>query len=94
MKKEARILTYKLVECSLRKYTIYAVLRGVKGFEHVGVVEGGLEALIEFLKNSRIYDEIRVVREVEELVSSGDNDIVKHAEFMNSLVNEILKYLC
>jgi len=95
LKKEVRILTYKTVECGLMKYTFYAVLRGVKGFEHVGVVKGGLEELIKYLKSSKVYDEVRIMYEVEELINHAEHKgVVKYALFMNSLVNEMLKYLC
>lgn len=58
IKEEVRIL---IIDKVLHNFSIYIILRGIKGMEHLGLVKGDVEDVIIHLKRIRLLDEIRYV---------------------------------
>ncbi|MCS7108094.1 MAG: hypothetical protein RMH77_01350 [Sulfolobales archaeon] len=57
IKDEVRVL----VVDSISNYLIYVVQRGVRGVEHVGVLKGSFEELLNQLRTTNLINEIRYV---------------------------------
>lgn len=60
MKKEARILLIKEFTCR-NTYSIYIIIRGVKGIEHVALLEGASDDALSHLRETGLLEEVRKV---------------------------------
>ena len=58
IKDEVRVL---IVHYLSKDLLIYLVLRGVKGVEHLGLVNGGINDLINYLSSTNLIDEVRYI---------------------------------
>ncbi len=104
MKSEVRILLSKefTPTCLNDKMTLYLIIRGVKGIEHVGLLRGGFKELLNKLRESKVLDEVRIILSndftPETSGTEGDADISKAIAnghlIMGKLIEEINKLIC
>jgi len=96
IKSEARILVTEYFDSNA---ILYAVLRGIKGIEHVGLVGGDTRSLKDELRKSHLLDEIRYIilpdGSVVEVHGSNLREVLDDGvrRYLVSIANEVKEML-
>ncbi len=71
LKSETRVLFIHSIKSSKNniKLKFYAIIRGNKGLEHLGMVENDVKDVIESLRRKGILDEVRVIVNLDSVTS-------------------------
>ncbi|HDN02132.1 MAG: hypothetical protein DRO10_02360 [Thermoprotei archaeon] len=95
MKKEVRTLLMQTLDCG-DTYVMYALLRGLKGLEHVGLVKGTYVDALNRLKETSILDEVNIViTDFYDLKEPVDAPGVKeYLPFLKKLIDETSSLIC
>ena len=71
LKNETRVLfIYSMKSSKINtKLKFYAIIRGNKGLEHLGIVVNDVEDIIESLRRKGVLDEVRVIVNLDSVTS-------------------------
>ncbi len=103
MKTESRILIMKEFEdCLGRSLTLYVVVRGEKGIEHLGLIDGRDNAAVRYLHSSRLIDEVRLIinlnepyeHELQGLPHTVRLRVEESLKLLNALSKEVNRLIC
>jgi|Deesub1362A_J573_1020465.scaffolds.fasta_scaffold39175_2 hypothetical protein len=97
MKREIRILLVHESKCG---FSLYAIIRGIKGIEHLALVRGGFNEALEDARIKDLLDEVRHVINLDseiELSSITDSQLLKVIHYTKELLlnteNEIVRLI-
>ncbi|MCD6428585.1 MAG: hypothetical protein J7L12_03090 [Desulfurococcales archaeon] len=89
VKNETRVLFIYSVKTGKINLSLYAVIRGDKGLEHLGIVSGGISRVVENARERGILDEVRYIVDLDNTTS-----IRMHASnIRQEWISDILKIL-
>lgn len=103
MKTESRILIMKEFEdCLGRNLTLYAIVRGEKGIEHLGLTDGRSNAAVRYLHSLRLIDEVRLIinlnepyeHELQGLPYAVRLRVEESLKLLNALSKEVDRLIC
>jgi len=103
LKAESRILVTKEFEdCLGNKFTLFVIVRGKKGSEHLELIDGDNNTVIKYLQLSKLMDEIRLFINLNEPYEHKLQKI-PHAvrlrleesfKLLNTLAREVNRLIC
>ncbi len=103
MKTESRILIMKeFKDCLGRNLTLYAIVRGEKGIEHLGLTDGSSNTTMRYLHLSRLIDEVRLIINLNEpcehklqgLPYAVKLRVKESLKLLNALSKEVNRLIC
>jgi len=89
IKNETRVLFIYSVKTGKIDLRLYAVIRGDKGLEHLGVISGGIDEVIENARKRGILDEVRFIVDLDGATLAGTHT----SSIRQKWVSDILKIL-
>jgi len=69
VKHETRVLFIYSIKSCKNSLRLYAVIRGDKGLEHLGIISGGVGEVVENARKRGILDEVRYIVDLDDAVS-------------------------
>ena len=103
MKSESRVLVLQEFEdCRGHKLTLYAIVRGEKGIEHLGMIDGHGNAVARYLSTSRLIDEVRLTVNLSEscnhvlqkIPDAAKQKIKESLRLLALLIREVNRLIC
>jgi len=103
LKTESRILIMKEFEdCLGRNLTLYAIVRGEKGIEHLGLTDGHSDAVVRYLRSSKLIEEVRLIinykepheRVLQGLPHTARLRVEEGLRFLEVLSKEVNRLIC
>lgn len=101
-KKEVRFLILRELTINGKNFTLYLVVRGIKGVEHLGFLHGRKDEVLKILSSSKLMNEVKVVLNVRDLNNEklsflNDNELISYLlrlkPFIDSLSDELVKLI-
>lgn len=86
IKNETRVLFIYSVKTGRTNLRLYAVIRGDKGLEHLGIISGGINEAIENARERGILDEVRYIVDLDSTTSVGTHASNIRQEWINDIL--------
>ncbi len=102
LKSEARFLILHKITVKNRSFVLYLIVRGIKGIEHLGFIEGTEDDVIRELIASKLMEEIKIIlksRDLDEhkLRNIKSKELTKYLldlrHFIDILAKELVKLI-
>ncbi len=94
MKKEARILLIKEFTCR-NTYSIYIIIRGVKGIEHIALLEGTKDDVLSHLRETGFLEEVRKIVDLNSAIDVlSMPGLDENMDFIKRLLDKTYSLIC
>ena len=93
MKNERRLLIIKVISCEHQIFSIYFIIRGVKGLEHFALMKGGLTDAINYVKRNKLMDEVHEIIDLSK-ETIPPKTVRKYIKFINNIISKTHRLIC